>query len=153
MIKMLDHLIVAVKDLDEAEHNYKKIFGIDPVWKGNHKELGTANVIFNFKNTYFELLAAKGEGLGSMLVNNAIEENGDGLIGVVLGVDNIIDAYESLKKQGFAITDISNGEGHNNFTKESRKWKNFFLPQELSRGIFSFVIEHTEGSFKEPNVL
>ena len=27
-----------------------------------------------------------------MLVNNAIEENGDGLIGVVLGVDNIKDA-------------------------------------------------------------
>ena len=86
-----------------------------------------------------------------MLVNNAIEENGDGLIGVVLGVDNIKDTSESLKKQGFAITDISNGEGHNNVTQESRKWKNFFLPQELSRGIFSFVIEHTEGSLKEPD--
>ena len=89
MIKTLDHLIIAVKDLEEAENNYKKIFGVDPVWKGDHKELGTTNVIFNFKNTYFELLAAKEEGLGSMLVNNAIEENGDGLIGVVLGVDNI----------------------------------------------------------------
>ena len=151
MIKTLDHLIIAVKDLEEAENNYKKIFGVDPVWKGDHKELGTTNVIFNFKNTYFELLAAKEEGLGSMLVNNAIEENGDGLIGVVLGVDSIKEASESLKKQGFAITDISNGEGHNNVTKESRKWKNFFLPQELSRGIFSFVIEHTEGSLKEPN--
>ena len=62
-----------------------------------------------------------------MLVNNAIEENGDGLIGVVLGVDNIKETSESLKKQGFAITDISNGESHNDFTKESRKWKNFFL--------------------------
>jgi len=54
MIKTLDHLIIAVKDLEEAENNYKKIFGADPVWKGDHKELGTANVIFNFKNTYFE---------------------------------------------------------------------------------------------------
>ena len=56
MISKLDHLIVAVNDLDEAESNYKKIFGVDPVWKGEHKELGTANTIFNFKNTYFELL-------------------------------------------------------------------------------------------------
>ena len=54
MIETLDHLIIAVQDLDEAEENYKKIFGISPVWKGVHKELGTANVIFNFKNTYFE---------------------------------------------------------------------------------------------------
>ena len=50
MINSIDHLIVAVKDLDAAEKNYKKIFGIEPVWKGEHKELGTANVIFNFKN-------------------------------------------------------------------------------------------------------
>ena len=49
MISKLDHLIVAVNDLDEAESNYKKIFGIGPVWKGEHKELGTANTIFNFK--------------------------------------------------------------------------------------------------------
>ena len=31
MIKTLDHLIIAVKDLEEAENNYKKIFGADPV--------------------------------------------------------------------------------------------------------------------------
>ena len=65
MIETLDHLIIAVQDLDEAEENYIKIFGIPPVWKGTHKELGTANVIFNFKNTYFELLSANGDGLGA----------------------------------------------------------------------------------------
>ena len=72
MINTLDHLIVAVKDLDEAERNYQKVFGVNPVWKGEHKELGTANSIFNFKNTYFELLSAKGEGLGAAVVNDAI---------------------------------------------------------------------------------
>ena len=74
MISSLDHLIVAVKDLQEAELNYKKVFGIEPVWRGQHKELGTANSIFNFNNTYFEPLAAKGKGLGASLVENAIEE-------------------------------------------------------------------------------
>ena len=57
MISSLDHLIIAVKDLDEAEKDYTKIFGIPPVWRGEHKELGTINSIFNFENTYFELLA------------------------------------------------------------------------------------------------
>ena len=149
MINTLDHLIIAVKDLNEAELNYKKLFGLNPVWRGEHKELGTANVIFNFKNTYLELLCANGEGLGAMLVNSAIEESGDGLIGVVFGVDNIDEASKSLIEKSFAITDISDGESRNNSSNELRKWKNFFLPQELSRGIFSFIIEHTEGSLKK----
>ena len=149
MINTLDHLIIAVKDLNEAEQNYKKLFGLNPVWRGEHKELGTANVIFNFKNTYLELLSANGEGLGAMLVNSAIEESGDGLIGVVFGVENIKEASKALIEKGFAITDISDGEGRNNNSNELRKWKNFFLPQELSRGIFSFIIEHTEGSLKK----
>ena len=68
MINALDHLIIAVSDLDAAEENYTKIFGIKPVWRGEHKELGTENSLFNFQNTYFELLAAKGEGLGAALV-------------------------------------------------------------------------------------
>ena len=149
MINTVDHLIIAVKDLNEAEQDYKKLFGVNPVWRGEHKELGTANVIFNFKNTYLELLSANGEGLGAMLVNSAIEESGDGLIGVVFGVENIKEASKALIEKGFAITDISDGEGRNNSSNELRKWKNFFLPQELSRGIFSFIIEHTEGSLKK----
>ena len=149
MISTVDHLIIAVKDLNEAEQDYKKLFGVNPVWRGEHKELGTANVIFNFKNTYLELLSANGEGLGAMLVNSAIEESGDGLIGVVFGVENIKEASKALIEKGFAITDISDGEGRNDSSNELRKWKNFFLPQELSRGIFSFIIEHTEGSLKK----
>ena len=40
MISTLDHLIIAVKDLDQAEKNYKKILGTNPVWRGRHKSIG-----------------------------------------------------------------------------------------------------------------
>ena len=76
----LDHLIVAVEDLEIAENNYKKLFGMDPVWSGAHKELGTSNSLFNFKNTYFELLAATGEGLGADLVNHYLTQDGEGYL-------------------------------------------------------------------------
>ena len=56
MINALDHLIIAVSDLDAAEENYTKIFGVNPIWRGEHKELGTENSLFNFQNTYFESL-------------------------------------------------------------------------------------------------
>ena len=146
MISSLDHLIIAVKDINEAEENYRKIFGIEPVWKGEHKALGTSNVIFNFKNTYCELLSANGDGIGASLVNNAIEENGDGLIGLVFGTNNAEESFSKLKKLGYLITEPSEGEGIDTKTKKVRKWKNLFLPPELSRGIFTFLIEHTEGA-------
>ena len=151
MISSIDHLIIAVKDINDAEENYRKIFGMEPVWKGEHKELGTANVIFNFKNTYFELLSANGDGLGAALVNGAIEEQGDGLIGVVFGTNNIEESFSTLKKSGYLVTEPTEGEGIDNKTQKIRKWKNLFLPPELTRGIFSFIIEHSEGALPSLN--
>ena len=151
MISSIDHLIIAVKDIHDAEENYRKIFGMEPVWKGEHKALGTANVIFNFKNTYFELLSANGDGLGAALVNGTIKEQGDGLIGVVFGTNNIEESFSTLKKSGYLVTDPTEGEGIDNKTQKIRKWKNLFLPPELTRGIFSFIIEHSEGALPSLN--
>ena len=146
MIEKLDHLIVAVSDIDEAEKNYSKVFGTGPVWRGEHAEYGTENSLFNFNNTYFELLAVKGDGLGAMLVNHALQETGEGLIGIVFGTDNLKETHQTLSGKGFLLGDISNGEGANFKNNKIRKWKNLFLPPELTRGIFSFLIEHTEGT-------
>lgn len=151
MISTLDHLIIAVKDLDEAEKDYTKIFGIPPVWRGEHKELGTINSIFNFENTYFELLASKGSGLGADLVNSALKQDGEGLTGIVLGTDNIKDAHASISSAGYGIGEISDGEGSNSDNVNIRRWQNLFLPPELTRGLFSFVIEHTDGELPSPN--
>ena len=146
MIEKLDHLIVAVSDIDEAENNYSKVFGAGPVWRGEHAEYGTENSLFNFNNTYFELLAAKGDGLGAMLVNHALQETGEGLLGIVFGTDNIKETHQKLSDKGFLLGDVSNGEGANFKNNKIRKWQNLFLPPELTRGIFSFLIEHTEGT-------
>ena len=145
MISTLDHLIIAVKDLDQAEKNYKKILGTNPVWKGRHKSLGTANSIFNFKNTYLELLTSDGEGLGAELVKNLIQENGEGLAGIVFGVDDMLRTVQQLKQEGYQISDPAEGEGSDDETNKVRKWENLFLPPELTRGLFSFIIQHHDG--------
>ena len=146
MISTLDHIILAVENLNEAEKNYKKIFGIDPVWRGEHRELGTANVIFNLENTYLELLSANGDGLGAALVNHYLEKDGEGLIGIVFGTNHLNEVAKSIKDKGFNIGDITEGEGTNSDESEKRKWKNLFLPPELTRGLFSFIIQHTDGN-------
>jgi catechol 2,3-dioxygenase-like lactoylglutathione lyase family enzyme len=150
MFTSLDHLIVAVEDLDKAEENYSKIFGLNPVWKGQHREFGTSNCLFNFQNTYFELLSATGDGPGAALINHHIAQCGEGLIGTVFGADDINSVFRSLKEKGFSVADPSHGEGSNFEDSKVRKWKNLFLPPELSRGLFSFVIQHTEGELPCP---
>ena len=145
MISSLDHIILAVNDLQDAEKNYKNILGIEPSWRGLHKELGTANVIFNFKNTYLELLSAEGEGVGADLVNESIKKNGEGLAGIVLNTKDISKASKKLKDLGFLVGDVLTGEGKNKDTNDIRNWKYLFLPQELTRNLFLFLIEHTKG--------
>ena len=145
MIERIDHLIVAVKDLEAAEDNYKKIFGHDPVWRGAHESLGTKNSIFNFNNLYFELLAANGKGAGASLVNSSIEENGEGLAGLVFGSDNIETTKQQLSSKGYELSALALGEGFDEDAGKKRTWESLFLPNEITRGLFSFAIEHKTG--------
>ena len=153
MFTRLDHLIVAVKDLEEAENNYKKLFGFPPVWKGTHKDLGTSNSLFNFENTYFELLSASGNGAGADIVNNYLAQSGEGLIGMVFATEDINSARHSLVEKGFLVEEPSSGQGINNSDQQTRNWKNLFLPPELTRGIFSFVIEHLDENLPQSKAL
>ncbi|RPG42763.1 MAG: glyoxalase-like domain protein [Gammaproteobacteria bacterium TMED112] len=141
MIENIDHIIIAVEDLKSAEENYTKIFGIEPVWRGVHNELGTSNILFNFENTYFELLAATGSGVGADLVKNSIKKNGDGLLGLVLGTRNLKAFKNKATKFGYLLSETSQGAGESE-RNEKRKWLYQFLPPEITRGIFSFVIKH-----------
>ena len=150
MFKSLDHLIIAVEDLEKATHNYQILMGTPPVWTGMHKSLGTSNALFNFQNTYLELLSPTGEGLGADLINHYLKDAGEGLIGMVFATKDINGVYKSLQNHGFPLGEPTDGEGTNSTDQKLRKWKNLFLPPDLTRGIFSFVIEHTEGNLPQP---
>ena len=153
MIERIDHLIVAVEDLDTAESNYTKIFGHKPVWRGEHQSLGTKNSIFNFNNLYLELLATNGSGAGASLVNSTLEENGEGLAGIVFGSDNLKETKEQLSLKGYELSGLIEGEGFDVDAGKKRTWENLFLPNEITRGLFSFAIEHKTGNLETANAV
>ncbi len=146
MIDNIDHLIIAVKDLDLATKSFTKILGSEPVWEGVHEDIGTSNVIFLLSNTYLELLASTGEGGGASLVENFLSTDGEGLMGIVYGVKNLSMSRDEWVKKGFTLPDIINGSGKCNKTGATRNWIYQLLPADMSRGIFAFIIEHKEGS-------
>ena len=145
MISSVDHLIIAVNDLDQATENYKRVFGISPCWKGKHDELGTRNVLFNLENTYLELISPHEDGPGTDFIRPLIERKGDHLAGIALGTDNVELVKVNLAKNIEGV-EITSGYATNDINGEKRKWKNIFLPKNLSRGLFVFIIQHTEGS-------
>ena len=146
MIERLDHLVIAVNDLNSAIENYTKLFGYGPTWRGVHEQLGTANALFPVENTYLELLASNGEeGAGAAMIKATLELNGEGLAGLVLGTSNINELQESLLASGVELQDLSLGEGVDSDQGLKRTWKNLFLPFSLTRGMFAFIIQHETG--------
>ena len=145
MISSVDHIIIAVKNLDQAISDYEKILGIAPCWKGKYNELGTKNALFNFENTYLELLSPCDAGPGTELINSLLAEKGNHLAGIALGTKNIEHVKEVLNKDGYEV-EISSGEATSERDGKIRRWKNILLPSTLSRELFIFIIEHIEGN-------
>jgi len=57
----LDHVVYAVRDLDEAAVRFREAFGLDSTEGGRHERWGTANRIVPLGDQYVELVAAVDE--------------------------------------------------------------------------------------------
>ena len=152
MIKSIDHILVAVKDLEKAVKDYSLVFGFDPTWQGNHPSLGTKNALFPLDNLYFELIAVNDEGPLAEAVSEHIEKNGESIFGLALGTDNIEKAKNELSVSFNTDLEISDGKGVNNISNEERHWRNIFIPKKFSRGIFTLLIQHTKGNLPKHEI-
>lgn len=146
MLDSLDHIIIAVEDLSIAIENYTKLLGFPPTWRGVHPGQGTENALFPLDNLYVELLASNGEGPGSDMIRSFLELNGEGLSGIALGTSDIQAAKNKLVGMEIDVGNLIAGEGKDEDSRKIRTWKNLFLPFSLTRGIFTFLIQHEEGS-------
>lgn len=135
-----------MEDLSIAIENYTKILGFPPTWRGVHPGQGTENALFPLDNLYVELLASNGEGAGSDMIKSFLELNGEGLSGIALGTSDIQAAKNKLVGMEIDVGNLIAGEGKDEDSREIRTWKNLFLPFSLTRGVFTFLIQHEEGS-------
>ena len=145
MIKSIDHILIAVKNLEESSLQYEKVLGLKPTWRGKHPSLGTENILFPLENLYLELIAGTSEGFLANQVNDHIKENGESIFGIALEVENIEEVFQSKEYSNFQNIKITSGEGINLDSGAKREWKNIMLPKESTRGVFTLLIEHTSG--------
>ena len=140
MTTSIDHLILAVEDLDQATAQYAALLGRVPSWRAAHPDYGTANTLFKLDNTYIELLAPDGDGMAADIVKGILAERGNCLGGLVFGTDDAENFIAHARSRGLEASDPVPGHGIDEVTGAERHWHNIFWDPAAARGILSFVL-------------
>lgn len=146
MFDALDHVIVAVRDLEAATSAYARLLGRSPSWHGEHPGAGTANTLFRLENTYLELMAPHGEGTVGRAVSGWLDARGEGLLGLAFATSDAEACHRELAKRGLEPGALENGMGRDVGSGAFREWIRVPLPLSRSRGVLLFGIQHTTSS-------
>lgn len=100
MFKGVDHVVVAVKDLDEAIQKYETIFGVSATDIGEPQGAGFKNAYFRLPESYVELVAPTNE---NGPVGKRVAASGDGVYLMALRVDDIDATLNDLREKGVRL--------------------------------------------------
>lgn len=144
----IDHLIIAVRDLDEASELLERTVGLRATGGGRHEALGTANRLAWFGDSYLELVTvvdpeiAKASWLGAPTA--AALERGDGFVGWALRTDGLDADVRSARATGARFGDPQPGE-RTRADGTVVRWR-VALPGPIGPAELPFLIERDETS-------
>lgn len=111
MLKQVEHIGIAVKDLNAANELYEKLLGIGPY---KQEEVASEHVITSF----FQTGAAKVELLEASSPDSAIakfiEKRGEGIHHIAFDVADIHDEMQRLENEGFVLLNKEPKRGADN---------------------------------------
>ncbi len=150
MLTALDHVVIAVRDLDAATRTYRDLLGLGTSWAGAHPGLGTRNTLYRLGNTYLELLSPieSASGPGARWLEGHFDRHGEGLVALAFATDDVAAARPALEASGVETADPEPGEGVHSESEGAagservRRWTNLRLSPKASRGLSVFLIEH-----------
>jgi catechol 2,3-dioxygenase-like lactoylglutathione lyase family enzyme len=107
----LDHVVIAVHDLDAAIQNYRDL-GFTVVRGRVHANRATHNALITFSDgTYLELLALTGEmPIPDNIDFSVLVTGTEGFVGFALRSDDLEADAARLRSEGFAVGDVIPGE-------------------------------------------
>ena len=110
-LKKIEHIGIAVKDLDKSNSIYEKMFG-EPPYKMERVESEAVMTSF-FKNgpNKIELLYGLDE---TSAISKFIEKKGEGIHHIAFAVDDIQSEMERLKEEGFVLISDKPKKGADN---------------------------------------
>ncbi|TLU94128.1 methylmalonyl-CoA epimerase [Dyadobacter sediminis] len=100
MMKNVEHIGIAVNELEKAEELFSTLFNIMPYKRENIASQGVITSFFRINQTKIELLEATGP---DSVIAKFIEKKGEGFHHLAFEVDDIQLEMERLKKEGFTL--------------------------------------------------
>ena len=102
MLTDVDHVGIAVLDLEAAVERYRRAFGIEPVHRETVEDQGVNEGLFKVGTSYIQLLAATGP---ETPVGKFLAKRGEGVHHIGYRVDSVADVLAHLKEQGVPLVD------------------------------------------------
>ena len=108
----IEHVAIAVSDLDDALAHYKEIWGLEPEHRERVEDQGVEEVMLPFGESYLQLLGSTGP---ETTVAKFLERRGEGLHHIAYEVDDLGATLARLKEKGVPLIDEEprpGGRGH-----------------------------------------
>ena len=102
VVREVDHVGIAVDDLDAEIERYRRAFGLDPVHRETLASQGVEEVLFAVGASYVQLLRPLGE---DTPVGRFMASRGAGMHHVAYRVDDVAAALDRLRAEGFRLVD------------------------------------------------
>jgi methylmalonyl-CoA/ethylmalonyl-CoA epimerase len=109
MIKKIDHIGIAVKDLENTLSMYKKVYGLNPIKIETLSDIKVRIAFIPLGEVLIELLEPTSPGSGR--IGKFIEEKGEGLHHLALRVDDIHSAIKKLREINIPLRDPKPRDG------------------------------------------
>ena len=110
-MKKIEHIGIAVSNLDESNSIYAKILGVNPYKTETVESEGVITSFFQTDNTKIELLQGIKE---NNAISKFIEKRGEGIHHIAFEVEDIEEEIKRLKKLGFKIINETPKKGADN---------------------------------------
>jgi methylmalonyl-CoA/ethylmalonyl-CoA epimerase len=131
----IDHIGVAVEDLDEAVSLYRERLGMELQHRETVESQGVEAILLGVGESHVELLRPLGP---DTAVGRFLERNGPGLHHVAYGTDDIEQALDSVRSAGLQLIDEQPRIG----IQSSRV---AFLHPKSTGGVLTELVEAAEG--------
>jgi methylmalonyl-CoA epimerase len=100
MFKGIDHVVVAVKDLDAAVQNYETLYGVAVSERREAPAAGMKMAFFRFADSFMELVSNLDE---TGPIAKRLAERGEGVHLIAMQVDDIDKAVSELRDKGVRL--------------------------------------------------
>jgi methylmalonyl-CoA/ethylmalonyl-CoA epimerase len=105
-ITNLDHVVVAVNDLDAATKTWQENFGLALGRSGTNEALGIRQAVLPLGSAFIELITPVAD---SGPVAEALKAKGEGLYLISLAVDDMAATLAELRARGVRVNDPAPG--------------------------------------------